>query len=265
MKILFWNTHGNKDLDYVISNIVWENQIDIIALAEYPCDSQHLIDCLSANDVYMQQYLTIGCEKIILLGNVSDVQPGIQDKRFSIQIIQEEYILCAMHLPSQISSDHWKRRAIVIRSIVEAVERHEKELGSKKSILVGDINEDPYEDGCLCADNFHGLPCKVDAERESRIVEGKTFHMFYNPMWNFFGDFTSPPGTYYYSGRTVKNSFWHIFDQVLIRPCLKDDFVEENLQIVTKSGIDSLLDAKGHPDTKFSDHLPIIFEISGGK
>lgn len=126
---------------------------------------------------------------------------------------------------------------------------------------MGDFNEDPYDTGRLDASNFHALPSADDALRERRQVFGEFFQMFYNPMWNFFGDFSSPPGTYYHTNSDAVTPFWHMFDQVLIRPCLVRSFVKESLSIVTRAGINSLLDNNGHPDRHFSDHLPIVFEI----
>ena len=55
--------------------------------------------------------------------------------------------------------------------------------------------------------------------------------------------------------------FWHMYDQVMIRLSLQHVFVENSLKILTNAGIDSLLDANGRPNIKFSDHLPIIFEL----
>ena len=35
MRLMFWNTHKNNEINVVISNIIEENQIDMVALAEY--------------------------------------------------------------------------------------------------------------------------------------------------------------------------------------------------------------------------------------
>lgn len=166
-----------------------------------------------------------------------------------------------MHLPSQLHSGNEERRQIVIQSILESIHIHEAKIGTNKTIIFGDMNEDPYEKGCLSALCFHGLPNSVDVKKESRIIEGQSFRMFYNPTWNLFGDFTSPAGTYYYSGSNPTESFWHIFDQVLISPCLIERFVNDSLKIITNAGSISLLNRNGHPNTQYSDHLPIIFEI----
>jgi hypothetical protein len=79
-------------------------------------------------------------------------------------------------------------------------------------------------------------------------------------MWNFLGDETEhPPGTYYYdSGKTV-NHYWHMFDQVLIRPEIRANLRYDTLRIVDHDGEESLVTEGGRPDRDKSDHLPITF------
>lgn len=256
MKIMFWNTYKNTSINQTIAEIAEEKEIDIILLAEYQDSIESLIATLD-----MQPYVTLGCDRIKAIGRKENVEPATQGTRYSIQIIENKYILCGVHLPSQMRNGHQGRRNIVIQTILNDLQDIEKKLGSKCSIILGDFNEDPYEDGCLSATSFHGLPCLNDALRNYRTIEGKQFEMFYNPMWNLFGDFTSPPGTYYYAGSDPKCSFWHIFDQVMIRTCLKNRFVKDSLEIIEKVGEKTLLDEKGHPNKRYSDHLPIVFEI----
>ena len=85
--------------------------------------------------------------------------------------------------------------------------------------------------------------------------------MFYNPMWNLLGDSQEPYGTYYYSGNDTENTFWNIYDQVIIRPVLRERFVIESLKIIKETKTRFLLNNSGHPNKKISDHLPIMFEI----
>ena len=80
-------------------------------------------------------------------------------------------------------------------------------------------------------------------------------------MWNFLGDFNEPYGTFFYNSGKAENTYWNIYDQVIIRPSLRKNFVDSSLNIISKVKNVSLLDKKGHPDDKFSDHLPIVFEI----
>ena len=131
----------------------------------------------------------------------------------------------------------------------------------QQQLIVGDFNINPYDNSCVNARYFHGIPIYEDAMRESRNIAGKEFRMFYNPMWNFLGDFKEPYGTYYRSAADTFNPYWHIYDQVIIRPSLRSRFVDGNLKIITGSANVSLLDKNKHPNHSISDHLPITFEI----
>lgn len=153
------------------------------------------------------------------------------------------------------------KRGIAIARIVEEIQIQEEKLGIEKTIIVGDINENPYETGCLGASGFHGIPVYKDTMKKYRVIMDESFKMFYNPMWNLLGDFSFPPGTYYYSGNEVENSFWNVYDQVMIRPCLRGQFVDDELKILCETKKRKLIDANNHPDKKISDHLPIVFEI----
>ena len=137
----------------------------------------------------------------------------------------------------------------------------ELECQIENSIVVGDFNQNPYENGCLGAMGFHGIPVAEETAALSRTILRKKYKMFYNPMWNLLGDFDYPPGTYYCNSNEAINPFWNMFDQVIIRPQLREKFVESSLEIVTETNMYSLVDSKNRPNKKYSDHLPIIFEI----
>ena len=78
------------------------------------------------------------------------------------------------------------------------------------------------------------------AGRKERVVQGTAYRFFYNPMWGLFGDRTvGPPGTYYHRAATVGALFWHMFDQVLLRPVLMD--LLHDLAILDRIGGESLL------------------------
>lgn len=150
---------------------------------------------------------------------------------------------------------------ILIEQIINDILKLENGLNTTNTIIVGDFNINPYDNSCVNARYFHGIPIYEDAMRESRNIAGKEFRMFYNPMWNFLGDFKEPYGTYYRSAADTFNPYWHIYDQVIIRPSLRSRFVDGNLKIITGSANVSLLDKNKHPNHSISDHLPITFEI----
>ena len=103
---------------------------------------------------------------------------------------------------------------------------------------------------------------KKVAERLERVVQGTAYRFFYNPMWGFFGDRTiGPPGTYYHRSARVAELFWHMLDQVLLRPelmhLLHDLAILDNIRgqsLVTHPG--------GLPHNAIcSDHLPLAFRL----
>lgn len=261
MRVLFWNTHNNENINPILSEMIIENNASIVVLAEYAADSSDLVNRISALGKHMFWYLTTGCDRIVILGSVDDVESGRQTPHTSTQIINGKDILCGVHLPSQAYPDHEERSKITINRLITDIRSLEEELGTENTIIVGDFNINPYDNSCVGAPYLHSLPIYADTARKKRTVAGEEFYMFYNPMWNLFGDFESPHGTYYYGGSSTNNTFWNIYDQVIIRPGLRKRFVDDSLQIITKIKMVSLLDENGHPDSQFSDHLPIVFEI----
>lgn len=264
MKILFWNTSKNPRINSYIQDIIIDNKIDIIVLAEYKANIDSLKSMLYKYDINMNQYESIGCDRITLLGNYKDIEPAFQNAYCSLQVIQSKYILACVHLPSKLHCDRSKKD-IVVREIIYEIQMLEEALSCDNTILVGDFNENPYEFGCLAADGFHGLPDYIEAKRKYRKILGNKFKMFYNPMWNLLGDFSFPSGTFFYNGNDVENPFWNIFDQVMIRPCLRKKFIDDELKIIYQAGESSLINSKiNRPEKKISDHLPIVFEIREG-
>jgi hypothetical protein len=98
--------------------------------------------------------------------------------------------------------------------------------------------------------------------RKDRNVLGRAYEFFYNPMWRCYGRPGDPPATHYYYGYEVHELFWHLLDQVVLRPDLLPLFPEKRLRILGEAGGVSLLTERGVPDqATASDHLPVLFAI----
>lgn len=260
MKYLFWNTHHNKMINDILSELIIENDISVVILAEYSAKISELVDTLAVHGIAMRCYDSC-CPRITMLGSIDEVEMKKDSDHATIQIINGRDILCGVHLNSKQYDGHKGYREVYIEGIIHDIQDTEKELSTENTIIVGDFNINPYEPECTDARYFHGMPVLAEAERKKREVAGKEYRMFYNPMWHFFGDYAQPYGTYYYNAGGSQNTYWNIFDQVLLRPALKGRFVKESLKILTKTNTRSLLDNKEHPDKTISDHLPIMFEI----
>lgn len=266
MKYLFWNTFNNQNINPILSDLIVENGISIAILAEYSANSNDLIETLQSKGINMCEIPTIGCERIHIIGDIGlRIEPSIQTDRASVQVIEGSIILCGVHFNSQIYSDQEERREIDIEQIVRDIVKLECELNTKNTIIVGDFNINPYDKSCVSARYFHSIPIYEETIRGTRKVSGKEYQMFYNPMWNFLGDFKEPYGTYYHNSSDTVNPYWNIYDQVIIRPALRKSFVDKSLLILTRTITTSLIDKKKHPDHSISDHLPITFEIKEEK
>lgn len=64
-------------------------------------------------------------------------------------------------------------------------------------------------------------------DKGSRTVYGKEYEKMYNPMWNLFGDFKYPPGTYYRVESKLYNPCWFMLDQVIISQSMIPLMVKE--------------------------------------
>jgi hypothetical protein len=147
--------------------------------------------------------------------------------------------------------------------LAEEIRRVEQEIGCERTLLVGDLNTNPFESGVVSAKGLHAVMARDLALRKERKVQKRRYHFFYNPMWNLLGDETDgPPGTYFYPRAEHECYFWNMFDQVLLRPDLLPYFKTEELKILSEDGKVSLLSARGTPDAdNASDHLPILFKL----
>ncbi len=123
---------------------------------------------------------------------------------------------------------------------------------------------DPFEPGMVGAPGLHAIMSRQAASRGQRQVQGESRTFFYNPMWSFLGDLSAgPPGTYYRAPSEQLSYFWHMFDQVLVRPELLDRFDGKDVTVLTTAGDLSLLNSNHIPDSRQgSDHLPLLFRMN---
>ena len=91
------------------------------------------------------------------------------------------------------------------------------------------------------------------------IVHEDRQHLSYQPVSLFMHNIWDVPAPMRVIA--VGNSFWNIYDQVMIRPSMRKWFVDNSLKIVVKIQEHSLVDKFRHPRKDISDHLPIVFEI----
>lgn len=146
------------------------------------------------------------------------------------------------------------------------IKKFEIENCSEKSLLVGDFNLNPYQDGMMNVNAFNAIMSPYIVEKGVRKWNGNEYKYFYNPSWNVLGKQENNNqvfGTYYYdNNQEVDLAYWYMLDQLILRKDLLKSYRSSSLEIISNVGNIDLLNKKGIPDKKeYSDHLPIKFTM----
>jgi len=263
---LFWNLK-KKPLQENIRRLALRHNIDVLMFAEFSIGPVGLLKVLNRNTADFF-YAPGNCLKIEIFTRFIDdfIKPVYESDRLTVRHLKlpamMDILLAVSHFPSK---NHWKdsSQAFECAELSEEIRRIEKDVGHSRTVLVGDFNMNPFENGLVSANGFNAVMSRHIAEKKSRVVQDRAYPFFYNPMWSLFGDASpGPPGTYYNSRSEHISFFWYMFDQVLIRPDLLDSFSNKDLEILDSDGEISFLTKNGIPDDRIvSDHLPIIFKL----
>jgi endonuclease/exonuclease/phosphatase family metal-dependent hydrolase len=263
---LFWNV-GRQDRSDVIARLVRLHNIDLVILAESIVAGEKVRAAFKTNGRSFSRPFS-ECEAVDVYTGFSDrhLIPVVESRRMSIRRLtlpsRREILLAMAHLPGKLHrSDGGQALAAtqIARQILDA----EEIVGHSRTVLIGDLNMNPFDLGVVGASALHAVSTRQVASRMSRKVDGKEFRFFYNPMWGHLGDRAGKTaGTYYRSSSEPDAMFWHALDQILVRPDLLADFHDDDVQILTGDGEISFLNRNGIPDRKnASDHLPLLFRI----
>lgn len=263
---LFWNVN-KKPLENLIKQTAFQHDIDVILLAEYESNPTKLL--LILNEESFAYFLAPSfCSKIRVYSKFrEEFFPAISESdRLTVRNLKlpglPDILLASVHFPSKINFSD-ESQAFECVNLADTIKEAEARIGHSRTILVGDLNMNPFESGMVSSRGLHATMSQRIAQKGNRTVQGKEYPFFYNPMWNFLGDFSLfPAGTHFYQSSEHIAYFWNMYDQVLVRPELLDRFAMEDLKILDSIGEPSLLTEAGLPNaTIASDHLPIFFRL----
>jgi len=270
MKFLYWNINKKRIEDLFVA-LEHEHEVDIIILSECAeCEFSLPKLLLKINEPIKRKYslaYSVVEDPVILIRlpreslKVRHDSSGVSVRNL-IPPLGPDILIVTVHLPSKLCYDKDDQAQFVTR-LPRRIEEEENKIGHQRTIVVGDLNMNPFEHGVVSSEGLHAIMVRDIAKKKLRIVKEEERFFFYNPMWNHFGDSSStPPGTYYYNSAKPINYYWNIYDQVLIRPDLLDYFSNDSLKIITRVGTTNFLNPSGIPNKNIaSDHLPIVFHL----
>ncbi len=264
---LFWNMM-KRPLQERIARMVAAHSVDIVMLAECSESPDDVLVALNANAPPVFHYPPTLSTKLHVFTryNRASVADVFNDPVGGLTIRRLEFdsnpavLLALVHFASRVNYDQ-DDQTLEATSLAADIRGVEAIQAIDRTIVVGDFNMNPFEPGMAGAQALHAMMTKNLARREERDVRGRPYSFFYNPMWGHFGDRTDgPPATYYLRASKPYNLFWHMYDQVLLRPSLMDSLRE--LHILDTDGVEPLLTRNDLPSTSSgSDHLPLLFSI----
>jgi endonuclease/exonuclease/phosphatase family metal-dependent hydrolase len=266
--LMFWNTNG-RDAGEAVGELCRAHDVDILLLAETETASARLVTQINgvtgrARTFWELPHLE---SRVRALTHFPPgmVQPAFDDgqvKMLELRLpIGPALLIVAAHLPSKLwaGPDEQKYRVRRLRRDIEAVEGR---LGHRNTVVIGDLNMNPFEDALTAADGLQGVMDKAVALRPARTVQGHAWDYFYNPMWSRLGDESvGPSGTYRHAGSELVNHFWNTYDQVLLRPNLLPCYDPDRLVVPTHIAGRPILSQPGG-EAGLSDHLPVVLAVS---
>ena len=265
---LFWNTN-RKALDEIIVELVWELEVDVLLLIE----RGQGIDSLLVTLDRIGPFQVVGSQPRFHLltrfaaSSVERVKPVAEESRsdyWHLQLPgQVDVLLVGVHGYDILRYSPAKREMLLAKIAANIRLIEERTTGHKRTIVFGDFNANPFDSVVGSLRGLHAIPIPAVAGQHSRPCEGHQHEFFYNPMWAHFGiSGGSPPASYYYYKYEPHELFWHMLDQVVLRPAALPFFPEGELKIIHEVAGASLLREDGTPDAKLaSDHLPLFFRL----
>lgn len=271
-KVLFWNVQG-KPMSGLLASLVVEHAPDLLVLVEP--DSGRIVPRLLAKSGYRRP---AGHDRFGVF-----VRPGVELVRAADPFVTDrvefwrltpvgghDWLAAVVHGQDRRNASDGTR-AYLFRQIVERVKLLEARHGHRRTIILGDLNANPYEPSVLGANGLHAIGARVVTRAPGRgrsdraILAAGRLDFFYNPMWRLYG--SDPAGdsaaaTYYHTGNEADEPIWHMLDQVLIRPEYADRLPPAGLRILTAAGSLRLTTHAGRPADTASDHLPVVFTLT---
>lgn len=266
VKILFWNV-GGRDCTSVLRTLVAAHSPDVIVLAESSESEPQLVTTINGTGPSVYRLTINQSERLEFFVSFPPALfrplhdgPGIAVRSIESPL-ENPLLLVALHLPSKLHLDE-AEQALLATRIGALIRTLEERVGHKRTVVIGDLNMNPFEHGIVGSEGLHAVSTRAVAKRRSRIVMGESRDFFYNPMWSLLGDDSpGPPGTFYYGGSTPVSYFWNSYDQVLLRPLLAERYQPGDVTVLPGVTGMSLLDTQGHPRRDLADHLPILAVI----
>jgi hypothetical protein len=185
---MFWNVKKGQAIPYV-QQACADNNVDILILAEDSDDkfqTSIAINKLDGYSVYNEYKPVESKLRLFTRMPIDSFSIVHDDRRVSIRLFTPPVgiplLIVAAHLPSKLHSTE-QDRYFYVRELSKNILDAEKRYGHNNTIVIGDLNMNPFEDPMTSVDGLHGVMDKTVALKISRVMNDTEWRFFYNPMW----------------------------------------------------------------------------------
>jgi exonuclease III len=268
-RIIFWNVN-KKDLTGVVCSLATSTMADVIVLNENKTEVSLTLRALQENvssDFYIppaspssKERFHCFCRKPVL--DMSEIHSGFRSSVRRFQIGSQRALLALVHGVDMRNYDAETRQSFA-QSLATELRFVKEQQQTNKVVMLGDFNMNPYDKGMTLAAGLNAMMTRDCVAPGVRQHLNEKYEFYYNPMWSLMGDHNNdgPSGTAYDTSNQGSYG-WSMLDQVLINHSIVNLF--HDVEIITKAGEISLMDARGRPDAKHvSDHFPILVSMKG--
>lgn len=155
---LFWNVR-KQNIQTVITTACEENAVDVLILAECGFDpTSLLLELNRRNEPSVPTYVMPfnQSDRLVFFTrySIDSIQPIIDDGGVAVRKMRpplgKEILLIALHLPSKMHRSE-NEQLVHAHGIYQTICNAEASAGHSDSLVIGDFNMDPFEDGMIAA------------------------------------------------------------------------------------------------------------------
>lgn len=221
LSVLFWNLMGRR-IEALCANLVHGHSVDVLVLAEcqYPAAVLRALNRTPGGRPF-HWHQTVLKNRLAVFSRFprTDVAEVESTQRYTIHALAAppaaELLLVSVHAMSRLRASELEQTE-ELRRLARRLHEVEDARGHTRTLLIGDVNADPYDSRMQDAVGLHAHRFRQIAAQGSRRVAGVEYRYLFNPMWQFLGlQPPQPQGTYYRRKSLHDTRFWHVFDQVL--------------------------------------------------
>lgn len=272
---LFWNIgKGRKSTAWPadeLRSLVSEYAVDLLILAEKPADKDACDLMASARGTDCVEWpIRKARLSVIMLDGLATLEGNVREH--ANYCIQPLTLASHTDAPLTIAVAHLRSKrpdaaapGRMAKYLMDDLRNLEEGLGHHRSLVVGDLNMDPFDRDVCEHGAMHATMERAKAARrpEGRTCGGRFERFLYNPMWRLMGGTDVERrvlGSCRFDSSDVLEYYWHTYDQVLVRPALLDWLDDRNVHLITEANGHSLVNQNRRPSV--SDHLPLVFGLN---